>query len=785
MSLKSRSIFKNLSAVFLLLLIVTAIFVPFEAAKAAGDFLSFDIFGNIEDWIAKALLGDNMFMRAIYFLIYQVLNMCLLAITILVYFGSWLIDVFLDEAIYLRVLDMTDPTSAVRIGWTTIRDACNTFFILFLLLIAFSTILRIQTYNAKSLLPKFIISLFLINFSATIAMMVIDFGQVFMFEIKTWMGAGGFSEAGSPLTTIVDRFNLKYNFKSPTEKYLLEDVVGIGFAVAYSVVLGLLYVMLALFLLVRIIVFVILVIISPFAFFSIILPGMRTYTSQWWSSLVSHAIFGPVFLFFIFLSGKMAQSMHGFTSTVNKPKDIDSLSFIIAELIPHVVALGMLFAAIPVTQKLGAAGSSKIIGGAAGIGKIAAGTYAGVKLAGGLGKKTGAPITRRTGIPDKIRRGTDSVKGRVAGNKWAQKAGVSKIILSGQAGGFGKQRDQVEKEKKGWINSAQKDNLYGELKNSKGKSSAEIAAIIERMSEKKMLNEKDVKSHKLEGQTLANILSRAKPALDADKLKESMPHWAAMVEAGPGPGKENIIKGRTKEITTEMIEENKLGSLNDAALERADVAKTIYNQHDDPDKWAASQSTKRKESINIGLGEVLKANQEVLNTSGTDINNVDGTTLYVGKEGNVWRKEIDSIQKSLAKNDKDGHIVLKDPEIKAGKIVLDADGKIDFNAVGASRNIGREEKYAKEMKTGGYKYKSEEFFQHTGGHLGYNNFEQLRREGNEDQMKAAVQGQKTELKRIQKKKAKVGLSTEETNKLNKINETLDKLRKNTYYENLV
>jgi hypothetical protein len=369
--------------------------------------------------------------------------MGLLAVTILVYFGAWLIDVFLDENIYKSVLNMSDPTSAVSIGWTTVRDACNTFFILFLLLIAFSTILRIQTYNAKSLLPKFIISLFLINFSATIAMMVIDFGQVFMFEIKSWMGTGGFSAeggAGSPLTTIVDYFNNEYNLGSPSGKFLLEDVVGVAFAVAYSTILGLLYIMLALFLMVRIIVFVILVIISPFAFFSIILPGMRTYTSQWWSSLVSHAIFGPVFLFFIFLSGKMAQSMQAYTPPPTTTTEIDSLSYIIAILIPHVVALGMLFAAIPVTQKLGAAGSSKIIGGAAGIGKIAAGTYAGVKLAGGLGKKTGGGIASRN---DRVGGWIDRRKAGYYKN--LEKAGLKGSAIKGRASMEKSKEDKMKK----------------------------------------------------------------------------------------------------------------------------------------------------------------------------------------------------------------------------------------------------------------------------------------------------------------------------------------------------
>ena len=762
MNLKSRSVFKNIPGVFLLLFVVVAVFIPLGEAKAL-DLISFDIFSSLTEWTAKLLKGDSVVMTTIYWFAYRVISLGLYFTTVLVYFGSWLVDVFLDEDIYASVLNMNDSTSAVAIGWRTVRDACNTFFILFLLVIAFSTILRIQAYSAKSLLPKLIISLFLINFSAVIAMMVIDLGQVFMFEIKTWMGAGGFSApsgAGSPLTTIVDYFHNEYGLHEPPPSgaYLMSDVVGVMFAVAYSAILGLLYIMLALFLMVRIIVFVILIIISPFAFFSMILPGMRTYTSQWWQSLVSHAIFGPVFLFFIFLASKMAQSMQTFNSTVPEPADMEPLSYIIAKLIPHIVAMGMLMAAIPVTQKLGVAGANKFIGGAAGIGKIGIGAVAGAKLAGGFGKKVGAPITRRSGVPDKMRRGTDNIKGSIAENKWAQKAGISKIILRGDSNKFSSQRDQVEKEKKGWINSAQKDNLYGELKNSKGKSSAEIAAIIERMSEKKMLNEKDLKSHKIEGQTLSNILSRAKPALDADKLKESMPQWAAIVEAGPGKGKENIIKGRTKEITTEMVEENKLSSLNNAALESADVMKTIFDQHDDPDKWLSSQSTARQDSANIGLENLLKKYQKEIHNEGVggvDFNNVNNAAIghanpigNTGMDGDKLRKEIDSIQKSLAKNDKNGHEKLNRPTILAnGEIDIDlTTGRIDFAGapipVAGTPEHTAWESRRKETAEGmkgetGFKYKSREFYEDMGQYLAKAQLDTLRKSGNTEQMRAA------------------------------------------------
>ncbi len=70
----------------------------------------------------------------------------------------------------------TDPI--VVAGWTIVRDLTNMFFVLILLIIAFATILRIENYGMKQLLPKLIIAALLINFSLVLAGPIIDFSQI-------------------------------------------------------------------------------------------------------------------------------------------------------------------------------------------------------------------------------------------------------------------------------------------------------------------------------------------------------------------------------------------------------------------------------------------------------------------------------------------------------------------------------------------------------------------------------------------------------------------------------
>ncbi|MHA1221107.1 MAG: hypothetical protein ACTSQB_05185, partial [Candidatus Heimdallarchaeota archaeon] len=68
--------------------------------------------------------------------------------------------------------------SAIELGWEISRDIVNGFFILGLVVIAFATILRIERYGIKQLLPKFIIVALLINFSFVICGVIIDMTQI-------------------------------------------------------------------------------------------------------------------------------------------------------------------------------------------------------------------------------------------------------------------------------------------------------------------------------------------------------------------------------------------------------------------------------------------------------------------------------------------------------------------------------------------------------------------------------------------------------------------------------
>jgi hypothetical protein len=89
------------------------------------------------------------------------------------------IDVFMHFAAY----NSFGSARPVQIGWPIVRDVCNMFFILILLVSAFATIIGYDSsLHYRNVLPKLLLQAILINFSKTLIQVLIDFSQVVMLS---------------------------------------------------------------------------------------------------------------------------------------------------------------------------------------------------------------------------------------------------------------------------------------------------------------------------------------------------------------------------------------------------------------------------------------------------------------------------------------------------------------------------------------------------------------------------------------------------------------------------
>lgn len=198
----------------------------------------------------------------------------------------------------------------VRMGWTITRDIVNMFFILGLIVIAFATILRIETYGIKALLPKLIIIALLINFSYLVCGLIIDATQIAATYFLNQIQTDDIAIAILSRLQVIDAMRGTEGMRIAITDYDPDMVVILTTAFSAIVIFLAGFVMLvgAILLFIRVGALWALIILAPFAWFFSIFPGkLKSYSGQWWNSFLQYAFFAPIYIFFIFLVLKISE----------------------------------------------------------------------------------------------------------------------------------------------------------------------------------------------------------------------------------------------------------------------------------------------------------------------------------------------------------------------------------------------------------------------------------------------------------------------------------------------
>jgi len=285
----------------------------------------------------------------------------------------------------------------VTIGWPLVRDLCNMFFVIVLLIISFGTILNIQNYHYKSTLFKLLLAAILVNFSKTIMGFVIDFTQVIMLTfVNAFKDAAAVNLASGFGMQKMLNLNLEGEVTGTSVLVTMMTaivflVVACGVMLAYAVVL-----------LWRIFMLWALVAISPIAFLLGAIPGSAgtKYSGEFWQKFTTQLTTGIVMAFFMWLTltivanvdGNLSQTLQtGVESTSITTEDTVGSGAVAKEDGPEgswqtffsfLVTIGLLVMALQYGQQAGGvagAFAGKVSGGLAAMGKGALRNIPGVK----------------------------------------------------------------------------------------------------------------------------------------------------------------------------------------------------------------------------------------------------------------------------------------------------------------------------------------------------------------------------------------------------------------------
>ncbi len=280
------------------------------------------------------------------------------------YLFSWLLKAGASFFEGMLGIGFKSSIEIITTGWTVCRDIANMLFILFMVVIAFATIFRIEEYGIKKLLPKVIVIALLINFSMVFCSAIVDFSNIFAdFFIKdiTENLSQTNESKGIISATFADAFNVTgtyvtftncedfkklgdaecsrfSSFWDPTSLAICKQAfqnkfeeckttgrtttlideksdasflnLFLEYTVGSIVLLMAAFVLFAggIMILFRIIVICFLMIISPLVFMCYILPSLRTNWSKWWKTFLNWCIFAPAYAFFVWIAIQIAVS---------------------------------------------------------------------------------------------------------------------------------------------------------------------------------------------------------------------------------------------------------------------------------------------------------------------------------------------------------------------------------------------------------------------------------------------------------------------------------------------
>lgn len=263
-------------------------------AGKVGNFVADSLLGSVGQWIAQLWLRVNMTLVSIETVVLQLL-----------------IDVYIFAVTYTAYA--SEPF--VTVGWGIMRDLVNAVFVILLLVVAVGTVLKIEAYGFKKLLPKIIIMILLVNFSFFFSREIIAVADsitgIFKHDLLSF-GQTMYRFIASNESLIKAVSDPAGKEKLAQEKLweLVRLTMLMVLLVGWMVFVMFLV---CIVVLVRIVALLFLLTFAPIGYLTSIIPATKKYADQWWQQLIGFAMYGPISAFLIWLTMVMMVRTGGFS----------------------------------------------------------------------------------------------------------------------------------------------------------------------------------------------------------------------------------------------------------------------------------------------------------------------------------------------------------------------------------------------------------------------------------------------------------------------------------------
>jgi hypothetical protein len=317
-------------------------------------------------------------------------NLIMWLMGLLVYITGHILDLVLVYTTHMS--ELIDKIKVVDIGWTIFRDVANMLFIFILLWVAVTTILGLQSGETKRMLMNVILAALLINFSLFFTKALIDASNIFtlhFYNLITNDGQGSVSAAfmeGLDIQAVYDSSvsNSALTSFSSVGKILLGTALGgpLGLGgvllsnpkIIIMTIMGSILMLVTAFVffaaavmfMLRTVVLIFLMILSPLAFMGHVLPAMEHYASEWWGKLIKNLLFAPLYMVLAYIVVAMVQSP-GFKDVMKVDANAlgsgieSTITSSFSVFITFIVLIFMMVGCLLIASEFGAKGSETMM----------------------------------------------------------------------------------------------------------------------------------------------------------------------------------------------------------------------------------------------------------------------------------------------------------------------------------------------------------------------------------------------------------------------------------------
>jgi len=394
--------------IVLLAAISICIILPLEIAHGQ---LAAETWAQIaNDWLLQAIDKGLEYLLVAVFL--QVILQIILALSnFLLGFAGGLLNwaITLNTSIPLTRCASGVPC-IVDTGWVFTRDIANMFFILALVIIAFATILGIESYGMRRLLVPLILIALLLNFSQVFIGVVVDIANVLIetfakpFRDGFSLVVNGFQQQTATFTNAVGGGMWAFDWsvlvlwniaQAAIESWIWWLLRSLLLA-TFNLLLAIILFMLAGIFFLRIPMLWILTIISPFFIVLYLFPYFKSKFRWWLDQTLEWTFIGVFTMFFLYLAYQLMIIMNDSafktqwqytTFRAGLPPEAGGASlesWLVTNILPYIVFVLFLFLAFNFAKQTNAIFAGALVAGAVALqgqieGRIKGVTRAGVR----------------------------------------------------------------------------------------------------------------------------------------------------------------------------------------------------------------------------------------------------------------------------------------------------------------------------------------------------------------------------------------------------------------------